>query len=71
MAFEPFTGQRTTKVTEQRTKVDWAHFIQELVDQQAPQVAKIRLVMDHLPTHTKASLYEAFDPPEAQRIADK
>jgi DDE superfamily endonuclease len=71
MAFKPLTGQRTTKVTDQRTKVDWAHFIQELVDQQYPHVEKIRLVMDNLNTHTKASLYEAFDPPEAKRIADK
>ena len=71
MAFEPLAGQRYTKVTEQRTKVDWAHFIQELVDQHYPHVEKICLVMDNLNTHTKASLYEAFDPPEAKRIADK
>jgi hypothetical protein len=51
--------------------VDWAHFIQALVDQHSPHVEKIRLVMDHRNTHTKASLYEAFDPPEAKRIADK
>jgi len=70
MAFEPLTGQRHTKVTAQRTKVDWAHFIKELVDQHYPHVEKIRLVMDNLNTHTKASLYEAFDPPEAKRIAD-
>ena len=71
IAFEPLTGQRYTKVTAQRTKVDWAHFIKELVDQQYPHVEKIRLVMDNLNTHTKASLYEAFEPPEAKRIADK
>jgi DDE superfamily endonuclease len=71
IAFEPLTGQRQTKVTVQRTKVDWAHFIKELVDQHYPHVEKIRLVMDNLNTHTKASLYEAFDPPEAKRIADK
>jgi hypothetical protein len=71
IAFEPLTGQRQTKVTEQRTKVDWAHFIKELVDQHYPHVEKICLVMDNLNTHTKASLYEAFDPPEAKRIADK
>jgi DDE superfamily endonuclease len=71
MAFEPLTGRRTIKVTDQRTKVDWAHFIQELVDQHYPHVEKIRLVMDNLNTHTKASLYEAFNPPEAKRIADK
>jgi DDE superfamily endonuclease len=71
MAFEPLTGQCTTKVTDQRTKIDWAHFIQELVDQHYPYAEKIRLVMDNLNTHTKASLYEAFDPSEAKRIADK
>ena len=71
MAFESLAGQRYTKITERRTKVDWAHFIQELVDQHYPYVEKIRLVMDNLNTHTKASLYEAFDPAEAKRIADK
>ena len=71
IAFEPFSGQRSTNVTEQRTQVDWAYVIQELVDQHYPHGEKIRLVMDNLNTHTKASLYEAFDPPEAKRIADK
>jgi hypothetical protein len=71
IAFEPFIGQRYTKVTGQRTQVDWAYFIRELVDQHYPHVEKIRLVMDNLNTHTKASLYEAFEPHEAKRIADK
>jgi len=71
MAFEPLAGQRHTKVTEQRTQVDWAHFIQALVDHHYPHVEKIRLVLDNLNTHTKAALYAAFDPPEAKRIADK
>jgi hypothetical protein len=71
MAFEPLTGQRYTKGTEQRTKVAWAYFIQDLVEQHDPHVEKLCLVMDNLNTHTKASLYEAFDPPEAKRIADK
>jgi len=51
--------------------VDWAHFIQALVDQHDPHVEKIRLVMDNLNTHTQASLYEAFDPAETKRIAEK
>ena len=70
LAFEPLAGQRMTKVTEQRTKIDWAHFIKELVDQHYPHVEKMRLVMDNLNTQTKASLYEAFAPSEAKRIAD-
>jgi hypothetical protein len=60
-----------TKVTEQRTKIDWAHFIQDLMEQHYPHVEKIRLVMDNLNTHTKAALYEAFEPSEAKRLADK
>jgi hypothetical protein len=71
MAFEPLVDRRHTKGAEQRTKVDWAHFIKELVDLHCPHVEKIRLVIDNLNTHTKASLYEAFAPPEEQRSADK
>jgi transposase len=71
MAVEPFTGQRTTKGTEQRTNVAWAHVIQELVEQHSPHAEKIRLGMDNLNTHTQASRYEVFDPPEAKSIADK
>jgi transposase len=58
-------------VTEQRTKVDWAHQIKELVDQRYPEAEQIVLVMDNLNTHTPASLYEAFDPREARRLAEK
>jgi DDE superfamily endonuclease len=71
IAFEPFTGPRTTTVTEQRTKVDWAHFIPELVDHQSPHAEKIGLVMANRTTPTTASLAEALAPPEAKRIADK
>jgi hypothetical protein len=71
IAFAPVTGQRQTKVTAQRTKVDGAHCIKELVDQHSPHVETIRLVMDKLHTHTNASLDEAFDPPEAKRSAAK
>ena len=71
MAFEPLAGQRYTPVTEQRTKVDWAHVIQILVDRHDPHAEKICLVLDNLNTHNKSSLYEAFTPDEAKRIADK
>ena len=70
MAFAPFTGQRSTQVTHQRTKVDWAYFIRTLVDQHDPYTEKICLVLDHLNTHNPSSLYEAFDPHAAKRIAD-
>ena len=71
MAYEPLAGKRMTKVTDQRTKIDWAHFIKELVDVHYRDAIKIVLVMDNLNTHGAASLYEAFPAPEARRIADK
>ena len=70
MGFEPLTGQRATKVTDQRTKVDVAHSMPDLVDAYYPHAENICLVMDHLNTHHKASLYEAFAPQAAKRIAD-
>jgi transposase len=71
MFLEPLAGRRWVDVTEQRTKVDWAHQIKELVDQRYPEAERIVLVMDNLNTHTPASLYEAFDPREARRLAEK
>ena len=68
---EPLQGRRWVDVTEQRTKVDWAHQIKELVDERYPEAERIVLVMDNLNTHTPASLYEAFDPAEARRLANK
>jgi transposase len=71
MMFEPLAGRRHVAVRERRTGVDWAHVVRELVDVQYPEAEKIVLVMDNLNTHTPASLYEAFEPVEAKRIADK
>jgi transposase len=71
MFMEPLAGRRWVDITERRTKTDWAHQIKELVDARYPQAERIVLVMDNLNTHTPASLYEAFDPTEAQRLAGK
>ena len=71
LSCEPLKGRRTTKVTEQRKKTDWAQFIKELVDNDYPLADKIILVMDNLNTHAGSSLYEAFEPAEAKRILDK
>jgi len=68
---EPLVGRREFTVTDRRTKIDWAHLIKDLVDVRHPQAEKIVLVMDQLNTHDPASLYEAFAPAEAKRIADK
>jgi transposase len=71
MFMEPLAGRRWVDITEHRTKIDWAHQIKELVDERYPEAERIVLVMDNLNTHTPASLYEAFDPEEAKRIARK
>ena len=59
------------KVTEQRTKRDWAQFIREVVDIQYPQAEKVVLVLDNLNTHTLSALYEVFAPEEARRIIER
>jgi len=71
MVSEPLQGQRHVKVTDQRTRVDWAHVIKEVVDVHYPEAEIIVLVVDNLNTHGPASLYEAFEPAEAKRLADK
>ena len=68
---EPLQGRRWVDVTERRTRADWAHQIKELVDVRYPEAERIVLVMDNLNTHTPASLYEAFEPEEARRLAEK
>jgi DDE superfamily endonuclease len=69
--FEPLAGWRDVKVTERRTMVDWAEATRELIDVRYPEAEKIVLVMDNLNTHDIGSLYEAFPPEEALRIAQK
>lgn len=71
MMFEPLAGKRYVRITQRRTKKDWAESMRQLVDEIYPQAEQIVLVMDNLNTHNKASLYEAFEPDEAKRIADK
>jgi hypothetical protein len=71
MMLQPLRGWRHVKVTQQRTRLDYAECLQELVDVWYPDAKKIRLVQDNLNTHDGASLYEAFPPVEARRILDK
>jgi hypothetical protein len=68
MVFEPLAGRRRVKVTDRRTKIDFAQVIRELVDEQYPEAEKVVLVMDNLNTHKLGSLYEAFTPAEARRL---
>jgi hypothetical protein len=71
MIFAPLEGWRHIKVTDRRTKSDWAECIKEVVDVHFPHAEKIVLVEDNLNTHKPASLYEAFTPKEALRISKR
>jgi hypothetical protein len=68
---EPLRGWRNVTVSARRTRIDWAHCIKDLVDVHYPDAERIVLVHGTLNTHTPASLYEAFEPAEAKRLADR
>ena len=69
MFTEPLRGVRMVSVREHKTAVDWATEVQQLVERQYPQADRIRLVCDNLNTHGIGSLYEAFPPEQARRLA--
>ena len=71
VAFEPLAGWRHVAVTDTRRRADWAHFVRDLLDGRYRDAEKVVLVMDQLNTHSAASLYEAFGPAEAKRLADR
>jgi hypothetical protein len=68
---EPLRGWRQIAVGAQRTRLDFAHCIQEVVDGHYPEADRIVLVMDQLNIHDPASLYAAFPAAEAKRLAKK
>ena len=70
MASEPLAGWRLTKVTERRTKLDWAVFVQDIAASYL-DAERITLVMDNLNTHTPGSLHEAFTPEKAKALWDR
>jgi transposase len=71
MEVEPLGGKRHVAITEHRTRKDWAAQIKQMLDERYPHATKVRLVMDNLNTHSIASLYEAFEPKEARRLAER
>ena len=68
---EPLRGWRDVLVSDQRTRLDFARCVKGLVDVHYPAAERIVLVLDQLNTHSPASLYAAFPPAEAQRLAAK
>lgn len=68
---ETLQGWRQFSARDRRTSIDWAQEIKELLDGRYVNAQKVLLVMDNLNTHSIGSLYEAFDPTEAWRLAQK
>ena len=71
MVSEPLLGWRAVKVTDRRTAKDFAEVVRWLAEDVHPEAEKLVLVMDNLNTHKLASLYEAFPPEQARRIAER
>jgi hypothetical protein len=70
MACEPLAGKRMVKITERKTKKDWAVFLEEIASHYR-EAEKITLVMDNYNTHTPGALYETFPPDQAKTLWDR
>jgi hypothetical protein len=68
---EPLRGTRHVRVTVHSTAADWAHEIRDLLEVRYPDALRVRLVCDHLNTHGRGSLSEAFPPEQARRLASR
>lgn len=71
LACAPHLGWRRLTVTERRTRFEFAEAMRRLVDEAFPTAERIIVVLDNLNTHRLSSLYRAFPPAEAHRIARK
>lgn len=65
MFCEPLAGWRQVRVREQRTKIDWALEMAELLQGRYADAEKVIVVCDNLNTHTLGAFYEAFQPVKA------
>lgn len=70
MACEPLAGKRVVKITQRKTKIDWAHFVDE-ISELYNDAERITLVMDNLNTHSPGALYETFSPAKAKALWDR
>jgi hypothetical protein len=71
MFCEPLAGWRQTRVTERRTKPDWAWAVRDLLEGRYADAKVVVLVMDNLNTHSIGSFYEAFPPADARRLTQR
>ena len=70
LACEPLAGKRMVKISDRKTKQDWACFLEDIANQYE-EAEKITLVMDNLNTHTPGSLYKTFPPDKAKALWDR
>ena len=68
---EPLVGRPQVTVTEQRTAVDFAEEVRDLLEVRYPHAEKVVLVMDNLNTHKPAALYQAFEPALARSLIER
>lgn len=68
VAVEPKAGKRIVKITNSRTKPDYAYFVKEVLEKHYPKVKSIRLVADNLNTHFTSSFYETFSKPQVDKL---
>ena len=71
MTFEPLAGQRQVTITARRRREEFAHVVRDLLQGRYKECEQLVLVLDQLNTHSAASLYEAFEPAEAQQLANR
>jgi hypothetical protein len=71
LAYNLDTGQRHCKVCETKTKIDYASFLGEVIEEHYPNAHEIGIVQDNLATHTKGSFYKSFEPAKARQLAQK
>lgn len=71
LMFEPLRGWRHVVIRREKSAVDWAQVIAELLEVHYPRVDRVRLVMDNLNTHAGGSLYQAFPPEKARALYER
>jgi hypothetical protein len=71
VAVAPKAGIRIVKVTNTRTKEDFAYFVEDLIEKYFPKANCIQLVVDNLNTHFESSLIETFGKKKAARLQQK
>lgn len=71
LAYDLDTGQRYTQVRKQRTKKDYAEFMEWLLKEHYADIDKVELVQDNLNTHRYGSFYDHLPADQARVLAQK